>query len=92
MKYIVRLTKRAKKQLDRLQIAMRPRINDALKNLVDYYSEKENIPKPDVKMLKGKYKGLLRLRVGDVRVVFRLEYEQFVIFVIEIVPRKDAYN
>jgi len=92
MKYIVRLTKRAKKQLDRLQTAMRPRINDALKNLVDYYSEKENIPKPDVKMLKGKYKGLLRLRVGDVRVVFRLEYEQFVIFVIEIVPRKDAYN
>lgn len=91
MTYKVRLTKRAHKKLDRLGGEVRERINRALRRLADYY-DGETVPPPDVKILKGKYQNLLRLRVGDLRVIFKIENDVFVIIVIDIVPRGDAYK
>jgi mRNA interferase RelE/StbE len=67
------------------------RINTVLKRLVDYYNGLD-VPPPDVKILKGKYQNLLRLRVGDMRVIFKIENDEFVILVIDVVSRGDAYK
>lgn len=91
MTYKVRLTKRAHRKLSRLGGDMQDRINRALLRLIDYYDGRTVSP-PDVKILKGKYQNLLRLRVGDLRVIFKIEDAIFVILVIDIVPRGDAYK
>ena len=91
MSYEIRLTKRAKKHLDKLGKDTRDRINSAFKNLVAYYNG-ESVSIPDLKMLQGKYNGLLRLRVGDLRVIFRMEMDSLAILIIDIVPRGNAYK
>lgn len=91
MKYEVQLTKSSKKKLDGLGLVVKKRINKALRNMIDYYDEKE-VSKPDVKLLKGKYQGLLRLRVGDIRVIFKMESNKFIILIIDVVSRRDAYK
>jgi len=48
--------------------------------------------KPNLKMLKGKYKGLLRLRTGDIRIIFKMDGIKLIILVLDIVKRKDAYK
>ena len=44
----------------------------------------------DIKAMKGEYKGLLRIRIGDFRAV--VEVVQSTISVVEITHRKDAYR
>ena len=91
MKYKVQITKRAKKYLDRLGEKTKHKINKELRQLIEYY-EGKNVPLPDVKMLKGDYHGLLRLRISDIRVIFKIEHQRFIILIIDIVPRGDAYK
>lgn len=90
MKYEVRITRRAKKNLDKYE-KDRERINDALKGLVAYYSgESEKVP--DLKKLKGKYQGLLRLRVGELRLIMKIDADKPIFTLIDIVPRSGAYR
>ena len=91
MKYKIQLTRRAKKYLDRLGEKAKKRINKELRNLVGYYEGKE-VVLPDVKKLKGDYHGLLRLQIGDIRVIFKLEHDRFLILIIDIIPRGNAYK
>ncbi|MFC2083952.1 type II toxin-antitoxin system RelE/ParE family toxin [Bacteroidota bacterium] len=91
MRYEIQLTKQAKRQIDNLGQKVRKRINNALRNLIDYYDGKETT-KPEVKLLKGKYQGLIRLRVGDIRIIFKMMGNQFVILIIDVVSRGDAYK
>ncbi len=91
MKYIIQLTTKAKKEINRLGISVKKRIDEAFRNMIDFYDDKE-VPKPDVKTLKGKYQGLFRLRVGDIRVIFKMNEKELVILVIEVVKRGDAYK
>jgi mRNA interferase RelE/StbE len=44
----------------------------------------------DIKAMKGEYKGLLRIRIGDFRAVVQIN--EGTIFVVEISHRKDAYR
>jgi len=44
-----------------------------------------------VTALQG-YKGLFRLRVGDYRVIFKLENRQLLILVVKIGHRKEVYD
>lgn len=91
MKYEVVITARAKKYLEKIEEDIKNRINKALKNFIAYYNG-EDVPVPQVTKLKGKYYGLLRLRIGDIRVIFKIERTSFMIFVIDIVPRGSAYK
>lgn len=83
--------RRAEKAFQKLDQASRDRIRKAFRNLVDYYDGKADNP-PDVKRLHGKYRGLFRLRVGNLRIIFKVEHNKLVIIVIDIVPRGDAYK
>lgn len=91
MKYRVQLTKNAAKSIKKLGKDTKVRINKALRAMLDYYEGTESY-EPDLKQLKGKYKGLLRLRVGDLRVIFKMDGINLIILVLEVVKRGDAYK
>ena len=46
----------------------------------------------NIKQLTGELKGLLRYRVGDCRVIYRLFQETYVVEIIAILPRGNAYK
>lgn len=91
MSWTIKWTKTAKKHLEKYSENLKEKIDSAIISMVRYY-DGENEPKPDVKLLKGKYKGLLRLRVGDYRIIFSMDYKVKEIFIIEVLPRGDAYK
>ncbi len=92
MKYKARFTRKAHKVLQGLQKTDRDRTIAALKNMLDHYDGKTHTTRPDVKKLQGKYRGILRLRVGEMRVIFKMSGKTFVVLVIDIVSRSDAYK
>ncbi len=67
------------------------KINDAVVNMLNY-SGKGIGKKSDVKRLKGKYKGYLRLRIGSYRMIFTVDYGKPEIFILYILPRDEAYK
>jgi len=70
---------------------MQERVEEAFRQLIDYHSGTSN-KMPDVKKLQGKYRGLFRLQIGDYRAIFKVERNQPIILVIDIVPRGNAYR
>lgn len=44
------------------------------------------------KALSGAYKGLYRFRIGDYRIVYSIEKDELVVFVLRIRHRRDAYR
>ncbi|QSO55073.1 type II toxin-antitoxin system RelE/ParE family toxin [Alicyclobacillus curvatus] len=72
--------------MDRQNPQTKQRIRNALLQLAeDPFSNRQ------VKRLKGT-EDFLRLRVGDIRVVFSVEQEKLVILIISIGNRGDIYN
>jgi len=84
-RYRIEFLKTAKKELAKLPKQVQKRISakiDAL--LLDPYP-------PDSKKLKNG-DGRFRIRVGDYRIIYRLEDEKLVILVIKIDHRRDVYK
>ncbi|HQC14929.1 type II toxin-antitoxin system RelE family toxin [Mesotoga prima] len=91
MSYRISFTRSSKRQHEKLDTAVKDRIDKSFRQLVDYYDGKAR-ERPDVKSLSGKYNGLLRMRVGDYRIIFQIRGDEFVILVVQIVKRGDAYR
>lgn len=91
MSWKIKISKRAKKHRNLYGNDLKRRIDNAFLNLINYYNGKD-ASKPDVKILTGKYQGLLRLRVGEFRVIFTMNIRNTEIFVIDILPRGKAYK
>ena len=91
MKYEVRWTKPARKDLGKYEKGLRNKINEALRNLILYLNGAKT-KKPDVKKLQGKFKGFMRLRVGEYRVIFQMRKNEFIILVIKVDKRGDVYK
>lgn len=84
--YSLIFSKDARKFIDKQTAQTKQRIRNALLQLAeDPFSNRQ------VKRLKGT-EDILRLRVGDFRVVFSIEEEKLVILVISIGSRGDIYN
>jgi len=47
---------------------------------------------PNMKPLKGGFKGFSRYRVGDYRVIFRISEDEQRVYVSEIAHRRDVYE
>ena len=45
----------------------------------------------NIKPLKGKYKGLARLRIGSYRVTFQVKKDKLIILIIRIASRQEIY-
>ncbi|AFM13975.1 type II toxin-antitoxin system RelE family toxin [Turneriella parva] len=43
------------------------------------------------KKLKGNYAGLYRYRLGDYRLIYSIDEEEQIVFMLHVVQRKDAY-
>lgn len=81
----VRLARRAQRYYERLDAETAARLDRALARLA------ENPFQGDIRRLQG-LEGRYRLRVGDLRVIFRLDLAAQTIDVSVIAPRGQAYR
>ncbi len=75
----------AKKELEKIDKIWQKKIKKNLQML----SENPALLKNKITKLKGKYKDYFRLRVGNYRVIFRVEKKKLVILVVRIAHRKN---
>ena len=92
MKYKLQFTKKAHKALHSCHSSQQERVISGLKNLVRFYNGNSEAIQPDIKKIKGKYKGLLRLRVGTFRIILKIEHDKLVVLVLDIDDRKSVYR
>ena len=62
--------------------------------VIEFLKSLEQIPNPRLKgkRLKGKYKNLWRYRIGDYRLIAKIEDNIFTILVIRVSHRKNVYR
>lgn len=80
--YQIIIKKKAKKFIDKLPVNERRRVVTAIERLPNG---------EDIKKLKG-YEELLRLRVGDYRIIYTVDNGKLIVFVIDIDNRGDVYK
>lgn len=85
MAYEIEFTRAAVKAFDKLQVKDRRRLSDALDEL-------ERDPHSQGSRKIAGSEGLFRVRVGDYRIVYRVEEEQLVVLVVRLGHRKDVYR
>ncbi|MBI5465566.1 type II toxin-antitoxin system RelE/ParE family toxin [Candidatus Gottesmanbacteria bacterium] len=85
--YKILIEKKAAKFLSKLDSKSYHLISRAIKNL-SYLREQKNL---DIKSLKGKFKNMMRLRVGSRRILFTIDEEQKEIRIWIIENRGDVY-
>ncbi len=84
--YKINLSKRAEKNLDKLDKQTRERIIDFLYTKVRVEPLKHREP------LHGNKKGFYKYRVGDYRIICEIKNSELTILVIEIGHRREIYN
>ena len=85
MRYQIRLTEDALKQLSKLPRNLR---NSILKAIEERLSETPYRFKP----LVCNWKGYFRMRFGDYRVIYKVEEEAVTVVVVRIAARGSVYN
>lgn len=80
--YQIIIKKRAKKFIDKLPMNERKRIVYAIERLPNG---------DDIKRLKG-HDNLLRLRVGDYRIIYTVDNGKCIVYVIDAGNRGEIYN
>ncbi|MEA5512285.1 type II toxin-antitoxin system RelE/ParE family toxin [Crocosphaera sp. UHCC 0190] len=84
MSYHIIIPKPVQKQLDELPQKQRKRMIADIRLLAD-------TPRPNgVKKLKG-YDNSYRIRIGNYRVIYRIQDKEMLILVLSCIHRKDAY-
>jgi len=88
MKWSIEYSRHADKFIERedIRVTVREQIKDFLKKM---RGERANI---DVKKLKGKWKGYLRIRKGKLRVIFAVDFEDKALYVERVDFRGKAYK
>lgn len=86
MAYTVAYKPCADRDLKKLPQNVRPKIIVKIGSLAD------NPRPPDVKKLSGELHSLYRVRVGDYRVIYKIEDDKLVVLVVEIEHRKNSYR
>ncbi len=85
MPYQIAFKDSARRELAALPVAVRKRIDACIVSLADN-------PRPSgVKALQGQ-KGLLRLRVGDYRIIYQIRDEILLVLVVKVGYRREVYR
>lgn len=66
-------------------------IKQIIKEKLEILCKNPDLLKNNIKQLKGQYKGLKRLKVGNYKIIYQERKNKFVILIIRISNRKDAY-
>lgn len=85
MVYQIELTRSVRQSLKSLPRSILKRIDAKILSLA------ENPRPQDAKMLRGK-QGLFRVRVGNYRIVYRVEDDRFIVLVVRIGHRREVYR
>lgn len=85
--YRLKLTKEAQKYYHKQSPNMQDRIDSALTAV--QLSPRSG---PHIEPLNGRYKGLMKYRLGDFRIIYSIEDEVLVVTVVAIGPRGDIYK
>ncbi|WP_029522609.1 type II toxin-antitoxin system RelE/ParE family toxin [Persephonella sp. KM09-Lau-8] len=85
--YEIKFTKTALKELNSLN---KP-IQELIIKKLEILSQNPNLLKNNIKVLKGKCKGLKRLRVGKYRVIFDQKDDELIILIIRVASRGEIY-
>ena len=91
MEWKLKLHRKALKGFNSLDVGRKRLVKEKLMELLERFEEGRPLLGLDVKKLKGEWEGFLRLRVGDVRVIFKVNFEERTIYVYNIHKRKGAY-
>lgn len=85
--YRLKLAKEALKYYDKQSTKMQDRIDSALTAI-------QLSPKlgPHIEPLDGRYKGLMKYRLGNFRIIYSIEDDILVVTVVAIGPRGDVYK
>lgn len=84
----IKVSNKAKKFIQKQDTPTRNRIKNALLHLSENpYNQKEN----DIKKMKG-YTNTYRLRVGDIRMIYKVEDEKVILYVLDIDFRGNIYK
>ena len=86
--YKIVLSKEASKYYQKVDKATRNRLNNALNQLINNPFNAQNY---DIKPLHEPLKGLWRLRVGKLRIIYRVEKKKMKIQIATICSRGKAY-
>ncbi|MBO3754205.1 MAG: type II toxin-antitoxin system RelE/ParE family toxin [Candidatus Brockarchaeota archaeon] len=93
MEWKIRIHRRALKFLDEIPEEERKLVEDKLNNLLKNLESGTLLhTRLDVKKLKGTWEGFLRLRVGKIRVIFKIEIENKEVLIYNIHYRGQAYR
>jgi mRNA interferase RelE/StbE len=84
--YQVEFASSTEKSLRRLSKTVQQRIFDRLKWLTEHFDEIQ------AEGLSGEFAGLLKLRVGDYRVIYQVDRKKKIITVVEIGHRRSVYR
>ena len=84
MNFKITIEERAKKELLRIQNPNRKRIRKAIDRLAEYPEHGDS--------LKWNLQGLRRVRVGNDRIIYRVQFEMSIIQITHIAHRKDVYR
>ena len=85
MKVVVH--RRAARYLRRLPADQKETVKSRLRALAE-----DPLGPADVKEMKGRWAGYHRLRVGDRRVIFKIDHRAQIIYVDHVGPRGDVYK
>ncbi len=93
MEWRVRIHRRALRFLEELPGDERRRVEERIRELVRALNEGV-LPyrRLDIRRLRGEWEGFLRLRVGDIRVIFRLDFDTKTVYIYHIHRRRSAYK
>ena len=86
MSYAVALTDKARRTYESASAALQRKLDRCFEVLAG--SPRDH---PNIKALKGAMKGCYRYRVGDYRVIYRIDDEKVLVVVLVIVHRGSAY-
>ncbi len=96
--YRVVFVKKAIKELSRIDPVWQQRI----KQRIELLAQNPSTLKPNIKKLKftnrslgvdwGRYSKFARLRVGNYRIIFKINNDELLILIIRIAHRKEAYQ
>ena len=85
MSFDVRLKKSAEKELRKLKVSLFIKIDEIILGLI-------KDPRPEGALKIQGEDNLFRIRYGDYRIIYEIDYKSKVIEVLAIVNRRDAYK
>ncbi len=88
MGWTIKYSKRAERQLERLDAEVAARIRRFMVERITPSIQ----PRVFAKRMTGPYEGRFRYRVGDYRVICSIEDQTLVVYVIELGHRREVYR